>query len=148
MSRPDRVPSDHPSVTTYRATVARHGGRRRRLEVPGEAALPDAGEIVRVALDDDICFARVDTGHSGDAYWLTGVYNSSTAARDPTAVAASDLLGPWLRTHDRTPGRSVEIDVIEPGYFIGVRAPGDRLVYPAVTKPSSSLSDIANKLQE
>lgn len=148
MSRPDRLPSDHPSVTTYRAQVARHGGRRLRLEVPAEIALPTVGEIVRVALDGEVRFARVDASAAGEGYWLTGVYDSPTTARDPSALTAPDRLGPWLRAHGRTAGQSVELDVIEPDYCIGVREPGERLVYPAVDKPSSSLADIANKLYE
>ena len=41
----DRISSENPAVETLRAQVARHGARRKRLELPAEA-LPE-GEPLR-----------------------------------------------------------------------------------------------------
>lgn len=134
----DRIPSDHPSIENVRVEVARYGGTRRRVELPPDI-LPSA-HTVRVVLDGAIKFGAI----SPEEGWLTGVYESPRLAREPGD--ADNLLEPWLDANDRTVGSSVHVDVITPEYAIGLRAPGEREVYPTIEPPSSSLDRIARSL--
>ena len=136
----DRIPSDHPSIDSIRARVGRYGGARRRLEVP-EDIFPDA-YTMRVVLDGDIQFGAI----APEDGWITGVYESPRLARDPGT--AKNLLESWLDEFNRDVGTSVHVDVITPTYAIGLRAPGEREVYPTIDPPSSSLDDIAQSLDD
>lgn len=140
----DRLPSDHPSVESVRSRVARHGGARKRIEVPAEI-LPDE-DVIRVVINEETYFGSLHAGPSATERWITGVYESPRLARDPGD--AEDYLEAWLDRHDRSPGSSVLVDVIEPEYAIGLRPPGERTVYEAVESPSDSLDAIARSLEE
>lgn len=138
----DEVASDHPSVTTLRATVARHGARRR-LDLPASApsAGVDAG-VVRAVVEDRTRFAAVDA--VGGTPAIVGLYDTLEAASagDP----ARDGLNDWLAGLGRGPGRTVLVDVLEPGSRIGLRDPGDRTVYMVVEPPDEGLDAIARDL--
>lgn len=140
---PNRIPSDHSSIVTIRARVERHGGGRR-LALP-ESTIAGEETTFRLILADRTCFARIDRSPD-DAEWITGVYDSSRGADDPSQ--GTDRLGPWLEEHDRAPGASVELDVIEAGFLYGLRVPGTRTVYEAVGKPDDSLASIARNLED
>lgn len=142
----DRVSSDHPSVETVRATcVATATGHR--LEIPAEQSeLLPADDVVRLVLDGQERAANVEPALTGDEPRITGVYESPRLARNPSE--GTELLGSWLGDNDIDDGSSVLLDVVEPNFLYGLRAPGETAVYEAKEPPSKSLSSIAEDLDE
>ncbi len=142
----DRIPSDHPSVRTVRATCA-ETATGVKLEVPADDrdAFP-TDEVVRVVLEGDELFARIERALTGDALSVPGVYETPDGARDPSG--ATDRLPGWVDDHDVPLGGSVLIDVVEPEFLYGCRAPGETAVYDAREPPSDSLSEIAKDLED
>ncbi|MFW6447949.1 MAG: DUF7112 family protein [Halobacteriota archaeon] len=138
----DAVASDHPSVRTLRATVARHGGRRR-LDVADPEGLLEPG-IVRAVVDDRTRFALVDLVAGTPA--VVGLFETVRSAE--ARAFDRDRLVAWLEAAERPPGRTVLVDVLEPGERIGLRRPGERTTYPVVGEPDGSLADIARSLEE
>jgi hypothetical protein len=139
----DRLPSDHPSVTTHRAELARSGGTRRPcLRLP-EAVADDvaAGDLIRLVLDGTDRHATVAGDQRG--LLVRGAYDTRPAARDREGP---NRLVEWAETHDRDPGEAVELDVLDPGFQYGLRAPGERVVYRTTDRPDPSLSAIAERL--
>jgi hypothetical protein len=138
----DRIPSDHASVHSSRAEVARSGGTRRPcLRLPAEFDL-EAGEFVRVVIDGDECHAKIERDSTG--LLLRGAYDLKSEARDPGR--AENRLVEWLRGAGREPGDPVEVDEIEAGERYGVRLPGERAYYRDTSGPGGSLQGIAEDL--
>lgn len=147
----DRIPSDHAGVHTVRATLARHGGTRLRVEIPAdETDRFPAGEVVRVVLDDERRHARVDTHLTEDHLQVTGVYDTPDAARDPTGATdrLAEFLDDYDHDHDFEPGDPVLVDVVAAGFLYGLRVPGERVVYDDPDPPDRSLADIARNLED
>ncbi|WP_226004263.1 DUF7112 family protein [Natrinema salinisoli] len=142
----DRIASDHPSVQTVRSTCT-ETATGVKLEVPAEdrEAFP-TDEVVRVVLDGDELFARVERALTGDALSIPGIYETPDLARDPSG--ATDRLTEWTAEHDVPAGGSVLIDVVEPEFLYGLRSPGETAYYNAREPPSDSLSDIAETLED
>ena len=141
---PERVPSDHPSVTTLRADLARSGGTRRPcLRLPDDAAI-EAGDTVRLVLDGTTTYARVESDTTG--FLLRGAYDNERLVRSPRE--GENRLIEWCDTHDHGPGDAVELDELDPGFCYGLRNPGDRVVYDVPGRPDESLSGIAESLRE
>lgn len=141
---PDRVASDGDAVTTYRARLARSGGTRRPcLRLPDEVAV-DAGDLIRLVLDDTECHARVEADARG--ILIRGAADNRRLARADGEGA--NRLVEWVRSTDRETGQSVDLDEVTPGYLYGVRVPGERAVYAATRRPDSSLSSIAERLDD
>lgn len=140
----NRIPSDHPSIESVRGHVARHGGGRRRIELP-RGILPKDDEIIRVVIDEEVLFGGIVINSGDEPDWLTGVYSSPRLARSRDGT---DQLGEWLDNHDRSAGSSVHVDTITEQYAIGLRVPGDRIFYPSLQSPGSSLDAIARSLDE
>lgn len=139
---PDRIPSDHASVHTERAEVARSGGTRRPcLRLPAVLHL-DAGAFVRLVIDGETHHAEIQGESSG--LLLRGAYDLKSEARDPGR--AENRLVEWLREQDCKPGEPVEIDEIDAGERYGVRLPGERAVYRDGRGPGRSLQGIAETL--
>jgi hypothetical protein len=140
----ERVPSDHPSVTALRATVARSGGTRRPcLRFPDDAAV-EAGDRIRLLLDGTTTHARVESDASGTL--IRGAYDNERLVRSPGE--GENRLVEWCEAHDRDPGDAVEVDELDPGFCYGVRDPGDRVVYDVPSRPDESLRGIAESLRE
>ena len=138
----ERVPHDHPSVSTFRCQLARSGGTRRPcLELPSELDV-DPGTFVRIALDGRQYHARVESHSTGTL--IRGAYDNRRLAREP-GEGKNRLLA-WAGDHGLTAGDAVELDEIETGYLYGVRKPGREAVYEATEQPSQSLADIARDL--
>jgi hypothetical protein len=146
----DRVPSDHASVRTVRAALARAGGTRRPcLRLPGGADGADgsdglaveSGDLVRLVLDGRTSHARVD----GDARGLVvrGAYDNRRVARERDG---RNRLVEWAAAAGLEPGDAVEVDEVEPRHLYGVRVPGRRAVYEATSPPDDSLASIAERL--
>ncbi len=134
----DAVASDHPSIETVRATVSRHGNRRR-LDLPDEAGV--AIGVLRAETDAGTRFVRIDTVAEAPA--IVGLYETARAARETDV--ARDCLGDWLTAADLEPGRTALVDVIEPEAYLGLRRPGERLVYPVFEPADDGLDDIASR---
>ncbi|MFC6905153.1 DUF7112 family protein [Halalkalicoccus tibetensis] len=138
----DRISSENPAVETLRATVARHGGSRKRIDLP-EGSLPE-GEVVRLVIDGTTYHAKVEGGFA-DGPHISGAYESPDMARERTGT---DHLGSWLEDVGRSVDGSVLVDVIEPDFAYGLREPGEEAVYEAVEKPKESLANIARNLED
>lgn len=144
---PERIPSDHDTVETVRATLERVGRTDRpKVAIPAEAAdlLPESG-IVRVVLDGQTRHAPVERDFDG-APELRGAFDSPTLARDPGTGA--DRLAEWVADAAVSVGGSVLLDVVTPDHLYGLRAPGERTVYEATEGPADSLADIAKDVSE
>lgn len=159
----DRVASDHESITTVRATLARRGSTSRpAIELPDERAdeqcssSPDsasprrdadafpAGEVVRLVVDGSERHAKIEE-YAGDRS-IPGAYDAPSMARDPGS--ASNRLVEWTDDAGLELGQSVLVDVIEEGFKYGVREPGERAFYDATEAPDDSLASIAEQLEE
>jgi hypothetical protein len=139
---PERVPHDHPSVTTLRAHLVRSGGTRKPcLRVPEEADAAE-GEVIRLVLDGIQRHARVLADSEG--LLIRGAYDNRRLARQ--AGEGENRLLAWADEHDRGPGDAVDLDEVEPGFLYGLRAPGENAIYDATESPDSSLADIARDL--
>lgn len=139
----DRVTSDSPRVETIDGTLARHGSTDRlKVALPAHDDLP-ADEVVRVVLDGSERRARFDAALSGDGVEVRGVYDTPRLARTPGE--GDDRLAEWLADRDLDAGRTVHLDVVEPGFRYGLRAPGERATYDA-GNPEDSLASIAERL--
>lgn len=137
----DRISSENPAVETLRATVARHGARRKRIDLP-EDSLPE-GEVIRLVIDGTTYHARVEGGFA-DGPHLSGAYETPEMAREGSGT---NHLDEWLEEIARPVGGSVLLDVIEPEFAYGLREPGEETVYEAVEKPKESLANIARDLE-
>ncbi|WP_290814794.1 hypothetical protein [Halovivax sp.] len=142
----DRISSDHPSVHTVRAS-AEPTATGRTLSIPtDERDRFPTDDVVRVVLDGDERFARVERALTGDELSVPGVYDAPRFAREPGA--GDDRLAAWIADRSIPEGGSVLIDVVEAGFLYGLRAPGETAVYEAKEPPSDSLSSIAERLEE
>ena len=141
---PDRVASDGEALTTYRARLARSGGTRRPcLRLPDEVAL-DGGDLIRLVLDGTEYHARIESDAEG--FLLRGAYDNRRLAR--ADGEGENRLVEWVRGTGRETGQSVDVDEVTLGYLYGVRVPGERAVYTITRQPDSSLSSIAEGLDD
>ncbi|WP_254766628.1 DUF7112 family protein [Salinilacihabitans rarus] len=142
----DRVSSDHPSVETVRATLA-ETATGIRVDLPGDEqeAFP-ADEVVRVVLDGDERFARVERALTGEELSIPGVYDTPDFAREPRE--GTDRLPGWVDDNGVRTGGSVLVDVVEPEFLYGLRAPGETAYYDAREPPADSLAEIAKDLED
>lgn len=142
----DRIANDNASVGTVRATLARVGSvDRPRISLPSDAA--DAfpvGEVVRVALDGSTRHARVHRGLD-DGLELRAVYDNARQARQGDGT---DRLPSWVDERDLEFGRSVLVDIVDEGFFYGIRAPSEAAVYEVPDRPDDGLAAIARDLEE
>lgn len=138
----NRIPSDHDSVRTLAARVARSGGTRRPcVRLPDDVDAAD-GDLVRVVLDREEYHAQVTTDATGPL--LRGAYDNRRLARTPGE--GENRLVAWLDEHGNEPDDALDFDVVQPGELFGLRQPGERTVYEATSEPKSSLADIAENL--
>lgn len=140
----DRIPSDHPSIETYRVPLARRGRLDRpRIDCAAASDSVPVGETVRLVLDGDTYHARV-TATFDDTPEIRGAYDNARLAREP--VDGTDRLAEWRTANGIEFGRSVLLDVVEPGFHYGLRVPGERAVYDVVEPPNDGLRSIAESL--
>lgn len=144
----DQVPSDHPTISTIDATLARSGATARpRIDIPVEAAdeFP-VGEVVRLVLDGHEYRARIERAFSGDGLQIRGAYDSPRLARNPGE--GDNRLVEWFEDSGLSFGRTVLVDVVTEGFKYGLRTPGSRAVYDATEAPDESLASIAKQIEE
>ncbi|AEH38148.1 DUF7112 family protein [Halopiger xanaduensis] len=142
----DRVSSDHPSVQTVRATCTETAtGAYVAIPDDDSDAFP-TDEVVRIVLDGDELFAKLDRPLAEDGVSIPGVYETPDGARDPSS--GTDRLPAWLDDHGISAGGSVLVDIVEPDFLYGLREPGATAYYDAHEPPSDSLSEIAKNLED
>lgn len=142
----DRIASDHPSVQTVRSTCT-ETATGVQLELPAdERDAFTADEVVRIVLDGDELFARIERALVDDTLIVTGIYETPSLARDPSG--GTDRLAEWADDHSIDLGSSVLVDIVEPDYLYGIREPGATAYYDAYEPPNESLSSIAEDLDE
>jgi hypothetical protein len=141
---PDRVPSDHPSVHSVRARLARAGRTDRpRVEVPAEERDRFPEDVVRLVVDGTERFTRVEAAFSGDGLELRGAFGTPDGARNPDE--GTDHLPDWQADHGVEFGGAVLVDVVDADYRYGLRAPGERQLYDT-GGGDSELQDLATDL--
>lgn len=141
-----RISSEHPSITTIRARVARSGSTQRpELRIPPEDrdAFP-MNEVVRLVIGETEYCTRV-TDRAGSVR-ICGAADSPRLARHP--ADGPNRLVEWLRAENVGVDRSVLVDVVVPGFRYGVRLPGETAVYDTSEPPTASLRRIAADLDE
>lgn len=137
----DRIQHDHSSIDSYRATVERAGRTDRpKVVLPEEITAPEAP--VRIVLDGHVYRAVIETDF-GDVPEIRGAYDNARMAREQDGP---NRLAEWFESSDLSFGRSVHLDVIEPGAHYGLRTPGESAVYSPTTAPDDSLTDIASDI--
>lgn len=139
---PERVPADHPSVETVRATVERVG-RTDRAQVVLPEDVPVTEEVVRLVVEGDSHRASVER-NLGGSLAIRGAYDTPEQARDRSG---EDHLAAWVGDAGLSFGRTVLVDVIEAGFLYGLRAPGEEAVYEVPNRPDSSLASLAERLE-
>ncbi len=139
----DRISSDDPSIENVRGELARRGATSRLAIRLAEDALP-TGDVVRIVLDGSERFARPQRDPGGGVT-IPGIYDSPALARDPGA--GDDRLQEWAGDRDLGFGRTVHVDVVEPGHRYGLRGPGEDAVYRDVGMPDDSLASIADRIE-
>lgn len=141
----ERVASDNPAVDSLRGRLVRRGGTRRpAVAVPADErdVLPAAG-TVRVIIDGSTRFAPV--GERGDTRAFLGAYDNARRGREREGT---DRLAEWVEARGLDIGRSVTVDVLEPGEAYGLRVPGEDAVYEVDAAPTDSLRRIAEGLDQ
>lgn len=141
---PDAIPSDHPTVESVRVECSQVGRTGRiQLPLPAEFGL-EAGEFVRLSIDGERTHARVGSTLDGEPS-IEGAYANRRLAR---TEEGTNLLAEWLVEHGHGPGSTLVLDEVTAGHAYGLREPGSRVMYEPSDPPNSSLSDIAESLDE
>jgi hypothetical protein len=140
----DRVTDD--GVASLAGTLARAGATRRlELRIPDSGHEFPTDDVVRVVLDGSEYRARVAATADGTPAFR-GAYDTPSQARDPGS--GENRLAEWVDSKGLDAGRSVHVDVVEPEFKYGVRAPGESATYQSTGTPDSTLSAIADSLDE
>jgi len=140
----DAVSSD--GVESVRATLARAGRvDRPKVQLPEEARDRVPGEeIVRLSLAGTTRYAAIERALD-DGFEVRGAYDSPRAARERDGL---NRLVEWADDSSLEFGRTVHLDVVEEGFFYGLRAPGERTVYRVPDRPDEGLAEIAEEVEE
>lgn len=140
----DSVPSD--AVNSVRATLARAGRTDRpKVTVPDEATdqFPEF-EVVRIGTGNDTYFARVELAID-DTMEIRGLYDNARLAKEGDG---ENHLPAWADDNGLDFERTVHLDIVDEGFFYGLRAPGERVVYRVPDRPDDGLADIAEGIEE
>lgn len=137
-----RLPSDHDEIETHRAVVVRRGGTRRpAVRLPGEFNQM-CGLMIRLYLSGDVYYTQPVKTTRGALF--RGAYDNRRLARTPDE--GENRLVSWLNDHTLEFDDPLDCDVIEDNDQLGLRLPGERVVYDAPSGPADSLADIARDL--
>ena len=145
----ERIPSDHDTVASHRLTLATVG-RTDRPEVTLPSAIEDdvaEGDVLRLFVDGDEGHALVERDLSG-ALVLRGAFPNARLARDESPPADEDLIAAWRDDRGLEAGAALLLDEVTPGFAYGLRAPGERVLYPDREPPADDLAAIAEDLEE
>lgn len=140
----DRIAHDHPTIETASGILDRYGGTNRpEVRIEGDLDLAD-GDLIRVVLDGVEYRSQVAVRTDGTIV-IRGAYETPRMARNPGS--GSNALAEWVAERDLDRGRTVHLDVVEPGFKYGLRAPGESATY-ATGRPDRGLADIAERLED
>lgn len=139
----ERVTHDHPSVQTIAATIDRYG-RTTRPEIQVTEPIDVAeGDVIRLVLDGSEYRTRIEMRRGRPVF--RGAYETPRMAREPGS--GENHLPKWVDEHDLEAGRTVHLDVVEPGFKYGLRAPGEQATY-RTGRPDAGLASIAKDLED
>lgn len=131
------------ALETIRATLARSGGTSRpEVRLPAENDHTIDADVVHLTVEDTSYHAPVVS--VADSIALRGAYRNPRRAREREG---EEYLSAWLEASELEFGRTVLLDVINPGVQYGLRAPGEEAVYRLWTQPDTDLQDIARSLE-
>ena len=140
----ESVPSD--AVNSVRATLERAGRTDRpKVTLPEEVRdqAPE-GEVVHLSLGGAVRHATVELAID-DTLEIRGAYDNARMAREGEGP---NRLAEWADEKGLDFGRTVHLDVVDAGFFYGLRAPGERAVYTVTKRPDRGLQDIADSLYD
>lgn len=140
----DRIPSDHDTVSTHRVSLS-SVGRTSRVQV----SLPDGlscepFDVVSLSLSGRNYHSQLQRAVSGDLV-VRGAFDNRRLAK---ADGGDNRFQEWVTDAGRGPGDSLELDVLREGFAYGLRVPGERVIYEPPEPQRSSLTDIAESLEE
>lgn len=135
-----RVQHDHPTVETIAATLERRGGTSRPSIRFPDAEDVSAGDAIRLVLDGTEYHTKIRRRADGDLA-ITTVAETPRLVQNPSS--GSNPLPTWMDDHDLSFSRTVYVDIVEPGFRYGLRAPGESVTY-TTGRPDKNLQDIAN----
>lgn len=141
------------TLRTIDAPLVGHGAiDRPAIELPGDVdtgpgtdGLVPVDEVVRLELGGSTRHARFEEYAGGIR--ATGAFDTPELARSPGE--GTNRLAEWVDDRSLSPGRTVHLDLVEPGFAYGLRAPGESAVYDAPSSsPDDSLAAIAEDLED
>jgi hypothetical protein len=139
----ERLPSDHDAVESHRCHLESVGRTSRcRVPLPDGLGLAD-GDVIRVSLEGEAAHAHLEQTLAGDLA-ISAAFDNPRLAR--AEGEGADRLADWLTDSGLGAGDPLLVDVVTEGYALGLRRPGERVIYTAVDPPSDSLADIAQDL--
>lgn len=140
----DRIAHDHPTVETVAGTLGRYGGTSRP-EIRFEEAIDVAdGDVIRLVLDGVEYRARVSVSADRSPV-IRGAYDTPRMARNPES--GTNHLAQWVANSGLEKGRTVHLDVVEPGFKYGLRKPGESATY-VTGRPDDGLASIAAEIED
>ncbi|MGM0372602.1 MAG: DUF7112 family protein [Halobacteriota archaeon] len=138
----ERIAHDHPTVETRSATIERRGRTTRpEIRIAGDLDV-EPGSLIRLVLDGHEYRAPIEKRDDGTPV-IRHAAETPRLARNRSA--GENALVEWVEASGLEIGRSVEFDIVEPGYRYGLRKPGERATYES-GRPEDSLSSIAENL--
>jgi hypothetical protein len=140
----ERIAHDHPTVETVSATVSRDGPTRRPMVTVEADLAVTPGDLIRLVIDGREYRAPIDD-EGRKTLGIRHAATSPSGARDPED--ATNGLLEWLEERNFDPGRTLHLDIVEPGFRYGLRGPGDTAVYQS-GRPDDSLAAIARQVEE
>ncbi len=141
---PDRIAHNHPTIRTIPASIGRRGGTTRPEVRVDEALEVETGALVRLVLDGSEYRARIVRSTDGTPT-IRHAASSPRMARNP--AEAANALGEWIDDRDLSISYRLALDVVEPEFRYGLRAPGETAVYKS-GRPDDSLASIARNIHE
>lgn len=140
----DRIAHDHPTIETATGLLDRYGGTDRpEIRIEEDLEVSD-GDVIRLVLDGAEYRSQVAVRADGTAI-IRGAYETPRLARNPGS--GTNALPGWVADRELGRGRTIHLDVVEPGFKYGLRAPGERAIY-ATGRPDRGLADIAERLED
>lgn len=138
----ERVPHDHPTIETLEATLRRRGRTTGPVVRVEAHPLEEVATPVRLLMDGSQYWTIFEVRDRGIEIRYVSETESALADQPPELNALVD----WVEDAGLTFGRSLHLDVVEPGFKYGLRAPGESAIYGS-GRPDSSLSEIAQNLE-
>lgn len=144
----DSVPSDHPSLSSHRVHLSSVGHTGRVQVVLPDDCEATAGDVVSLSLAGTNCYSLITTTLTDERVIRGAFANRRLAREGPDSHESENEFLSWVDESGLEAGDTVVFDVLTEGYAYGLRQPGERVVYHPPDAPNSSLTDIAQSLEE